>query len=210
MSSSKKGIGVSSVPTTTGTIKEAFNTRLRSNDPTTAEAKEIREDKKQDIRLEEEGKNYLPDSPYQVDGEPSTLESLADTLFLVSRACKGQSNGVTKALVNTIRSIAFIIKAADENDREPSLTALINDNIDTHLSSATDSFKTSMDTAIEKSSKAIIENLDKYISMIKGNLQQIMSSVQSYSDTLKNARPQCSRIRGHMGGSRRGRRPPRR
>jgi hypothetical protein len=84
MSSSKKGIGVSSVPTTTGTIKEAFNTWLRSNDPTTAEAKKIREDKKQEIRSEEEGKNYLPDSPYQVDGEPFTFESLADTLFLVS------------------------------------------------------------------------------------------------------------------------------
>jgi hypothetical protein len=44
-----------------------------------------------------------------------------------------------------------------------------------------------MDTAIEKSSKAIIANLDEYISTIKGNLQQITSSAQSYSDTLKNA-----------------------
>jgi hypothetical protein len=179
MSSSKKGIGVSSVLTPTGTIKEAFSTWLRSNDPTMAEAKEIREDKKQDIRSEEEGKNYLPDSPYQVDSESFTLESLADTLFLVSRACKGQSNGVMKTLVNTIRSRAFIIKAPDENNREPSLTALINDNIDTHLSSATNSFKTSMDTAIEKSSKVIIANLDEYIPTIKGNLQQITSLVQS-------------------------------
>src|SRR5271163_2843142 len=99
MSSSKKGIGQPSMSTPSGSIKEAFGSRLRSNGPTALEAKEAQEDKKQDIRSEEDGENYLPDSPYHVESESLSLDSLADTLFLVSRACKGQSNVATKAIM---------------------------------------------------------------------------------------------------------------
>src|ERR1700690_127602 len=135
MSSNKKGTGSTPAPALSGSIKDAFSARMRYNASTASDLKDIREDRKQDVRSEEDALNFLPDSPYHMHGDATSLASLADTLFLVSRVCTGQSSALSKGIVNTIRSVAFALMAADDADREPSIPTLVNDNIDFHLRS---------------------------------------------------------------------------
>src|ERR1700677_4302689 len=110
---SKKGVGTtptSQTPSGSGTIKEAFSTRgLRSGKAGSLTAEDVRTDKKQDITSLEDSQTYLAeDSPFHTHGESHSLSMLADSLFFVSRACKGGSASVTKTIVNLIRAIAFL------------------------------------------------------------------------------------------------------
>ena len=189
--SSKKGPGA--VPTAqppphppSGSIKDAFASRARTESMLTTE--EIRGDKKQEIRSAEDGIKYLEeDSPFHMHGESHSLNDLADSLFHISRACKGSSASVTKIVVSSIRAIAFILQdaATEHNDRLTPAASTLTDAIDLHLRSATDSFLTSLDAAVASTMKKIIENATEVLAKITVSTNKITESAKSYSDILK-------------------------
>src|ERR1700690_584010 len=131
MSGTKKGIGGASTSTPSGSIKDAFVPRLRSTDSSPLTAQDIRDDKKQEIQSFDDSIDYILHSPYHLGDVHTSLDCLSDTIFLVSRACKGTSSSTSKAITNTLRAVAFILQHLGqlENDKEPSLTTIVNDKV---------------------------------------------------------------------------------
>jgi hypothetical protein len=80
--SGKKGAITAPLPS--GTIKDTLNSRVHSSDSSSATVEDIKADKKQDVRSEEDSKIYLTDeSPFHTHGESFSLNALANTLFIV-------------------------------------------------------------------------------------------------------------------------------
>jgi hypothetical protein len=114
---------------------------------------------------------------------------------------------LTKAITNTIRSVAYIIKSIDTNTTQDTPhAAKIFDSVDHHISSTIDALTTSMNSVMASASQKIISNIDDFITQAKTNIKKtlineitstltsivtdstnkITKSAKSYSDIIKN------------------------
>jgi hypothetical protein len=84
--------------------------------------REIKEDKKQDVRSLESSKQFLTKySQFHMHGKPYSLNELSDSLFLILWACKGSTALATKTIISTIRAITFLLQDSFSRDNEEHL-----------------------------------------------------------------------------------------